>query len=326
MSEIDYKINVSDETIMKYEWEIQIIELSLETDPKNKNLQKERLTLKVKQSNEKINNINLRQKLKESNQSEEPPQKKQKKIHTLNVQDSQEEDTNDYTYQDEQEEENEDNEEEEDDEHSEIPNDEEEEEKNENEDDGQEEEEDDEQDVIPNSKIQTRSMSINKEEQERIRMEEKKERIEQERLLQDHLNKEVKMKSPNKKRKVDEMEEENDEEKKVESQSGWSQARKNAFTQLNSNPNAYYYRLNAPGEEQKNGKWTPEEKRLFMQRVKMFSVGTTPKWGIFSITIPGRVGYQCSNFYRKLVKNGEIVDPNYKIDDAGKIHYYFKKK
>jgi protein-tyrosine phosphatase len=152
--------------------------------------------------------------------------------------------------------------------------------------------------------------------------------------------KEVEMKSPNKKRKVDEMEEENEEEKtpkkmrltlndalkKVETQSGWSPARKNAFKQLNSNPNAYYYRFNAPGEEQKNGKWTPEEKELFMQRVKTFSVGTTPQWGIFSTTIPGRVGYQCSNFYRTLVKNGEIVDPNYKIDDAGKIHYYFKKK
>jgi hypothetical protein len=148
------------------------------------------------------------------------------------------------------------------------------------------------------------------------------------------------LKSPNKKRKVDEMEEDNEEEKtpkkmrltlndalkKVDTQSGWSPARKNAFKQLNSNPNAYYYRFNAPGEEQKNGKWTPEEKELFMQRVKTFNVGATPQWGIFSTTIPGRVGYQCSNFYRTLVKNGEIVDPNYKVDDAGKIHYYFKKK
>jgi hypothetical protein len=158
MSEIDCKIKISDVTMMKYELEIQIIELSLETDPKNKNLQKERLVLQVKQADEKINNIKLRyQKLKETNQSEEPPKKKQKKIHTLNVQESQEEDTNDWTYQDEQEEE-------------------EEEEENENEDDEQEEEEDDEQDAISNSKIQTRSMSINKEE---------KERIEQERFLQD---------------------------------------------------------------------------------------------------------------------------------------------
>jgi hypothetical protein len=154
MSEIDYKIKISDETIKKYDWEIQKIELSLDTDPKNKKLREERLDLKIKQSNEKINNFKLRQKLKESNQSEEPPQKKQKKIHTLNVQESQEEYTNDSTYQDEQEEE---------------------EEENENEDD-EEEEEYDEQEVISNSKIQTRSMSINKEE---------KERIDQERFLQD---------------------------------------------------------------------------------------------------------------------------------------------
>ena len=37
---------------------------------------------------------------------------------------------------------------------------------------------------------------------------------------------------------------------------GWSEARIKAFQKLNENPNAYYYRFNAPGETQRTGKWT----------------------------------------------------------------------
>lgn len=39
------------------------------------------------------------------------------------------------------------------------------------------------------------------------------------------------------------------------------------------------------------------------------------------MVIPGRVGYQCSNFYRQLIKDGIIVDPNYCMDEKGKLHY-----
>lgn len=35
--------------------------------------------------------------------------------------------------------------------------------------------------------------------------------------------------------------------------------------------------------------------------------------------IPGRVGYQCSNFYRQLVRDGEIKDENYEINSDGKL-------
>ena len=35
--------------------------------------------------------------------------------------------------------------------------------------------------------------------------------------------------------------------------------------------------------------------------------------------IPGRVGYQCSNFYRQLIKEGEIKDENYQFDKNGKL-------
>jgi hypothetical protein len=36
-----------------------------------------------------------------------------------------------------------------------------------------------------------------------------------------------------------------------------------------------------------------------------------PKWGGFSRAIRGRVGYQCSGFYRALVRTGEIHDPEF---------------
>ena len=49
-----------------------------------------------------------------------------------------------------------------------------------------------------------------------------------------------------------------------------------------------------------------------------------PQWGIFSQGIPGRVGYQCANFYRKLIIDGEIIDKDYVIDEKGKLHYCFK--
>lgn len=98
---------------------------------------------------------------------------------------------------------------------------------------------------------------------------------------------------------------------------GWSEARIRAWQLKDKNPNAYYYRFNDPGVEQRNGKWKKvrviprtsacslnpsnhlplqEERELFFKRVK--EIGVNGQWGIFSMVIPGRVGYQCSNFYR----------------------------
>jgi len=37
---------------------------------------------------------------------------------------------------------------------------------------------------------------------------------------------------------------------------GWSAARIRAYKLIDVNPNAYYYRFNAPGEAQRGGKWT----------------------------------------------------------------------
>ena len=42
-----------------------------------------------------------------------------------------------------------------------------------------------------------------------------------------------------------------------------------------------------------------EEKELFMKRKA--EIGIDGQWGIFSMAIPGRVGYQCANFYRHAV-------------------------
>ena len=42
--------------------------------------------------------------------------------------------------------------------------------------------------------------------------------------------------------------------------------------------------------------------------------------------IPGRVGYQCSNFYRQLIKDGEIKDENYQLDSKGKLVFLFRDK
>ncbi|KAI8906626.1 hypothetical protein DFJ77DRAFT_504459 [Powellomyces hirtus] len=105
---------------------------------------------------------------------------------------------------------------------------------------------------------------------------------------------------------------------------GWSDARVRAYQQIKTKPNSYYYRFNAPGEKQRNGVWTKEERTLFFNRLE--EMGADGQWGIFSMAIPGRVGYQCSNFYRHLLKSGEVIDENYTIDAKGELRYLFGKK
>ncbi|KAI8386841.1 hypothetical protein BD560DRAFT_142491 [Blakeslea trispora] len=105
---------------------------------------------------------------------------------------------------------------------------------------------------------------------------------------------------------------------------GWSEARYRAYQKLYENPNEYYYRFNAPGEPQRVGAWDKQEQKLFLKRLAEH--GANSQWGIFSTAIPGRVGYQCSNYYRHLIKTRQIHDPNYTIDEKGKVHYLFGKK
>lgn len=108
------------------------------------------------------------------------------------------------------------------------------------------------------------------------------------------------------------------------SMDGWSEARIKAYQSINENPNAYYYRFNAPDEEQRYGAWTKEEEKLFFERLKECKIGENYEWGIFSMGIPGRVGYQCSNFYRRLLKEGRVKDDNYYFDAKGEPKFKFK--
>ncbi len=107
---------------------------------------------------------------------------------------------------------------------------------------------------------------------------------------------------------------------------GWSEARIKAWMNKDANPNAYYYRFNDPGEEQRNGKWTKQEHERFMQRLKECRIGENYEWGIFSMALPGRVGYQCSNYYRTLLKNGIVTDDNYYFNEKGEPKFRFKTK
>ena len=89
-------------------------------------------------------------------------------------------------------------------------------------------------------------------------------------------------------------------------------------------PNAYYYRHLPPGEKQRNGAWTPEEKKLFLARMKEMRGDSDTfgrDWGLFSLAIPARVGYQCSNFYRLLIESGELTDSKYVWGEDGRIHH-----
>lgn len=109
---------------------------------------------------------------------------------------------------------------------------------------------------------------------------------------------------------------------------GWSEARIKAWKNREKNENQYYYRFNAPGEPQANGKWTDEEHQLFMDTLASLPDGKANyEWGTFSKGIKGRVGYQCSNYYRSLVKNGIIQDDNYMVDPvSGELRFNFKNK
>jgi len=97
--------------------------------------------------------------------------------------------------------------------------------------------------------------------------------------------------------------------KDTDNQEGWSDIRKQAFKQIDTNPNSYYYRFNRPGEDCANGPWSAEEDKLFMEQLK--SMGANYRWGVFSKDIPGRVGYTVAQKYRKLLQRGLIWDVNH---------------
>eukprot|EP01084_Bolivina_argentea_P053980 99013_1 len=100
-----------------------------------------------------------------------------------------------------------------------------------------------------------------------------------------------------------------------ECETNWSNARKSAWNCKETNK--HYYRFNVEGEIEKTGKWNKHEHKLFLNRAKEFGVNTN--WGIFSKVIAGRVGYSCSDYWRKLLKNKTVKDKNYYFNpSAGK--------
>jgi hypothetical protein len=109
----------------------------------------------------------------------------------------------------------------------------------------------------------------------------------------------------------------------------WSAARKTSWFQAQERPQAYYYRHLPPGEVQKSGPWSTEEKRLFVTRMnELRGKGTTFNgcWGTFSLAIPGRVGYQCSNYYRIMLATGEMTDSQYFRGPDGNLHHVSRAK
>jgi hypothetical protein len=85
----------------------------------------------------------------------------------------------------------------------------------------------------------------------------------------------------------------------------WSRAKRQSFSAMKTNPNAYFYRHVAPGQIQRTGPWSAAEKRLFLEAAKAYPP-SGGKWRLFAARIPGRVGYQCRNFYHRLLQAGEM--------------------
>ena len=104
-----------------------------------------------------------------------------------------------------------------------------------------------------------------------------------------------------------------------------SKDQQKAYDERKNKPNNFYYRLNIEGTEPKKGKWSKQEKQLFMQQ--LLRHGANNLWGPFSIPIAGRVGYTCSSLFIKMRKEGKIIDENYvKVNKNGKDGWRYLKK
>ncbi|ORX45865.1 hypothetical protein DM01DRAFT_264443 [Hesseltinella vesiculosa] len=108
----------------------------------------------------------------------------------------------------------------------------------------------------------------------------------------------------------------------------WQDSRIKAWEGRYLNPEGFYYRFVTPGEGQQNGGWSSKEHDLFMKRYDEW-IGNNWKmgaaWGLFSCGIPHRVGYQCMNYYRKLLENRKLKDEAYEVVN-GKLKLVNKEK
>ncbi|KAF9969775.1 hypothetical protein BGZ73_007704 [Actinomortierella ambigua] len=94
----------------------------------------------------------------------------------------------------------------------------------------------------------------------------------------------------------------------------WSEVRIKTWEHRRLNVEGFYYRFCDPTEMQHNGAWSTKSKQEFMTRLEEWKqrgirIGTS--WGVFSMAVSHKAGYQCSSYYRKLLETKQLTDPNY---------------
>ncbi|KAI1316356.1 hypothetical protein EDD11_010070 [Mortierella claussenii] len=94
----------------------------------------------------------------------------------------------------------------------------------------------------------------------------------------------------------------------------WSEVRIKTWEHRRTNTEGFYYRFVDPTEGQQNGPWSPKSIREFTARLDEWKergirIGTS--WGIFSMRVSHKAGYQCSSYYRKLLETKKLTDPAY---------------
>ncbi|KAF9986505.1 hypothetical protein BGZ65_007392, partial [Modicella reniformis] len=101
----------------------------------------------------------------------------------------------------------------------------------------------------------------------------------------------------------------------------WSEVRIKTWEHRKTNTEAFYYRFVDPAEGQQNGPWSLKSEKEFMARYeewKARGIRIGSSWGIFSMSVSHKAGYQCSSHYRRLLEKKKLTDPAY-IWEGGKL-------
>lgn len=82
---------------------------------------------------------------------------------------------------------------------------------------------------------------------------------------------------------------------------------------------AFYYQFKDPSEAVASSSvWSDAQHQAFMNRLALFASNAAradAAWGLFSRTVPGRVGRQCEAHYLSLLRSGTLSDPAYGHDE-----------
>jgi len=81
--------------------------------------------------------------------------------------------------------------------------------------------------------------------------------------------------------------------------------------------NATLYRKSPDGQEK--GPWSDDAHGAFMRALR--ERGANKDWGLFSVLVPHRNGIQCADYYRRLIKDGDVSDPHYSRDSGGAMRF-----